>query len=205
MNTQVDTADDQSAGSTNHSVYEHKICTLGYEKVPACVYFYYLTSNGGSYDTKHYYHTDGDNQPINHQKMHALIEKLAANAAAGGSDPPQSGEGDKYVVWSRISYLAFVVDADDAEWDGEAITVDPALGLPNHTFFDGADLKVLVNGKERPAAWCINYMKDATGAELGDWNEQFFIRLKIKSNVESTQLEYPDSGGTNMGPPVPPP
>jgi hypothetical protein len=187
------------------SVYLPKRATAGYEKVPACIYFYYLYMSGGSYSTRHYYYTDGRNQPIHHSSVKAIVAQLAANAARDGNSPPKYGVDGRYVVWSRISYIAFVVDENRVQWDGDAITIDPVLGLPNHSFYDGTDTTVTVNGASRPAAWCVNYMKDAVGADLGDADEKYQFHLQIGAGARILRPMFPDSGGTNMGPPVPPP
>lgn len=177
---------------------------IDFEKVPACIYFYYVGEDGKT--SKNYYYTDGENKPIHYDKVQGIVQRLAANAAASGRDPPQDGINSDHLVWSRVSYLAFVLSSDQASWDGQAIKVTADDGEPKHGFYDGMDKQIDIGGgKMRWAAWCINYMKDMDWKDLGNEDRTCRLDLQIKTGKARKKVPWPDSGGTNMGPPVPPP
>jgi hypothetical protein len=90
---------------------------------------------------------------------------------------------------------------------GNAVTFEDLGGVEkNHSFFDGWDLTVDTSqgwdgSRFASAVVFVNHMtKDQSGQEL-DASAQHFP-FKLHTNRHPL---YPDSGGTNMGPPIGPP
>ncbi|HLL30000.1 MAG TPA: hypothetical protein VK403_03285 [Allosphingosinicella sp.] len=174
-----------------------------YKKRPACMYFYYMTTTDDA-AMRHYYYTHGGNT-IQDAEVEGIIQKLTANARANGSNPPQCGEGERYIVWSRKSYIAVVIDDSAVTFEADhAVSVHPETA--NHTFFDGWTGKVNMPSGPSPIAafYCINHMKlNQNGEDLDEDVQSFAFRMHVVGAAQPRQ--FPDSGGTNMGPPVPPP
>jgi hypothetical protein len=191
-------------------IYKPRRTENGFTDAPCCIYFYYI----GQYDSKiktwpvkHYYFTNGL-RPIPYEEVESRVRKLSINARKGGSDPPQYGADWKYLVWSRKCYIAILIDDPTIKFVGEALKIDNTKGKPNHALFDGKDVitnSAAPNEPQRmvPLFYCINHMKDEYDGNLGETAEYF--ELVLNSTLPKKARLYPDSGGTNMGPPVPPP
>lgn len=87
---------------------------------------------------------------------------------------------------------------------------------PNHSFFDGRDLEVEIpdggGGTDRRSAIAlINHMKrNSDGEDLLEGDAQPFlfdvyVDASYSGSTGSALTVILDPGGTNMGPPVPPP
>lgn len=193
--------------------YAPKRGTDGFRDVPHSIYFYYvgpeyIDGSGDPYrKVFHYYYFDPD-RPIYHDEVEDRVTALAENARRHPSRqyPPAHGEDFKYVVWDCKSYIVFLVDDDiELERDG-AVDFQPTIwgGGDNHSFFDAWDMSIEVAGNLRPAVGCVNYMKrDLSGADLGRIKQVFTVTVNPKTG--SKRLTWPDSGGTNNGPPIGPP
>ena len=90
---------------------------------------------------------------------------------------------------------------------------------PNHSFYDGWNKKIDIptpDGTSRKCALVcfIDHMKDAVGSDLDERKELFHFDLYTEPPLSDTEParggkmarpRYPDSGGTNSGPPIGPP
>jgi hypothetical protein len=171
--------------------------------VPHSIYFYYMTLD--PVEIKRYYF---DNLgPIGN--IDDLIKFLTVNARNGRDLPPQISDTAKM---RRQSYLVLLLDSDTERLvGGEAIVFYDGAGMykDNFAFFDGEDkiidLATIPGRAElRSAVLCANHMfRDDQYNELWD-DEVHPYRFKIRYGTRLPVLEV-DSGGTNMGPPVPPP
>lgn len=198
--------------------------TFNFGALPRCMYFYYIgpyllgepgydASNPRKRKIRHYYHADRDVK-IDYDATEQLIIELTHNARKPELNqiPPPDGADLKYLVWTRKSYIAFVVDEPDVDFDYDNPIIFnkdvDGKGERNHTFFDGWSKPVYipnengVGGVSRPVVCFINHMKRRGGSDL-DYEGQYFHFVLGDGGIWIRQ--YPDSGGTNMGPPVPPP
>lgn len=145
------------------------------------------------------------------------IDELVMNALLDEDDPPVYTDEHEYMIMHRKSYLAFVFESK------QPVTVtDPVIFRdvddPNnngwHTFeYINKKATMVEKGGEKLyfyAIWYKNHLKRKPGG--GDWGkdkvqkkwvgEQYNITLPFKAGE---RLLDPGTGGTNMGPPVPPP
>ena len=182
-------------------------------KRPHCIYFYYI----GPLDidpskTEHYnkilhYYDPGDANPLTDETLQAKIEYLIENAKKNLRDqrPPPNGENWKYVVWNRISYIVFAIDIPDVKFGEHQLKMDQKFGgSQNWSFFDATESR-LVNGCT--VITCINHMKsDSSFTEIGNDAQYFHFDLGTVPELQwEGKTRYPDSGGTNTGPPIGPP
>lgn len=176
-------------------------------QVPHTIYFYYAAPTGGGsgYDVRAYIWCE-DNK-ILPAALPGHIARLTSNARQNGSNPKPIGKSLNDVPWWRISYLVVALE-DPTGFDADnavEITRDDgsANGHPNHCFFDGGDGSITVPGEaDIQAMWTVNYMKNKSGKDIPKGKVHKFI---FRFNPARGRPFYPDSGGTNMGPPVPPP
>lgn len=191
-----------------------------FDKTPASIYFYYIGPKdaGGSRSVKHYFYVHGydtiaDPPRPAASELEERVRLLAINARSGGNNPPQCGEAWKFIVWNHKSYLVILIDDPDIRFapDAGLEFVQDNNGTPNHSFFDAREFYVSLSypgGPQlAPALCCINHMKrNEAGDDLGDYPEFFnFVLHTNKQLGQRYLLDYPDAGGTNMGPPAPPP
>jgi hypothetical protein len=198
-------------------VYRPRKTEAGFDEVPATIYFYFVTKASGSWSVKHYFYVHG-RDPITDVSPHSDLEErvrlLARNAQNNGNNPPQCGANWEYIVWNHESYFVILIDDPTVKFDqNNAIEFDLLKnGTPNHSFFDGREFTVPLPDQAGvtqafPAFCCINHMKrNEAGNDLGDYPEYFHFVPHTSPTLRSLGiLEFTDSGGTNMGPPSPPP
>ncbi len=180
----------------------------GKNVVPCSIYLYYLgpppSDPTKSRKILNYYYTNGG-RPIDDVQF--VLRMLADNARldVDKQDIPPYGAHWEFRVWTRISYVAYLIDDPAVSLPTEdAVTFDTKKGLPNHCFYDAVDGPLQLNdGSKRSAVWFINHMWSAPdGAVLGDARQHFHMKPNLIGYEGS---RYPDSGGTNMGPPIGPP
>lgn len=218
---------------TNSDIYDKRLTAAypwePFKYVPYSLYFYYVRLDGaGRLRVDHYFYVDGplDHpeqwQPIPPERVAAITAELAANARAGGSNPPPSGGDFQDIVWIRKSHLAILIDEEN--WvlhkraDGRAaVVVETGKGsTPNHSFFDARDLDVEIPGgsgstDSRTAISLINHMKrNSDGDDLLDGEAQRFafniyLDVSYGGATASKLTVILDPDGTNMGPPIGPP
>ena len=220
----------------NDDIFTEKYGNPGYDYAPRTVYFYYIAvNNNGTLRVSHYeYHEDNPDYqygqddpklqwkeiPRNKPGLEEICRKLALNARANGTNPPESGVNFKRVRWSRVSYImAFF---DEPHWnlyrkpnDGSGVvflTKKKSLDyIPNHSFYDALDLEVPFSPTDvRSAIAFINHLKkDNLGTTLGDggiietqdFQFNLFLRVNYADGTSSPMDLILDPGGTNQGPP----
>lgn len=177
---------------------------------PWTAYFYYVPKGPRTparsvrYD---YYSHQGR---IKKDDLKEIIESLTLNARQKLEDQGPK-PADKKERWRKKSWIILVVDDPNYAFDrpGVIIRADPA-SEPNHTFYDADQFNHMpVREPNSPALsnvsaiYFMNHMK-------GGWDE---------NDVSPGQYQFfqfdflppigfplvPDDGGTNLGPPVPPP
>ena len=176
------------------------------------VYFYYFTDpTTGSEPIPKVYVYDHYRPLWNRQKVEEIVEDLTVNAATGGNQPEQVAEGFDAVPWTKISLVAIVMD--NPLWQfisGKAIFFEEREGREgNHSFFDAFDFDVPFEadgaGRLASALCFTNHMVDAYGNDLAHGQREKFKYTLCVRNRQSLATIDIDPGGTNLGPPVPPP
>jgi hypothetical protein len=110
----------------------------------------------------------------------------------------------------RRGYVVFVLESDDVLTnDGDTVFYSKKdESDARHTFQEKNYLNLMVGDASEPKrlhiAYCVNYMQDADEKPLGEKvSEDFIIYLPFGERKDG--FRAPTTGGTNMGPPVPPP
>lgn len=180
-----------------------------FTKHPHCIYFYYIGPlNTDHYNTILHYYYPGDGTPLDPESLLAKIRELIANARIRNLRdqlPPPIGENWEFVVWNRISYVVFAVDIPGAVFNqAELVVTQEYGGTYNWSFFDAQRATSI---DDCQVVTCINHMKrDSSFNELGAESQYFHFDLLTDPELEwPGKRRYPDSGGTNMGPPIGPP
>jgi hypothetical protein len=184
---------------------------------PRTVYYYHLTpvEDERLFEVKAYYYE----RESRIGSIKNVIRQLALNARACDAVPPQCGKAFDTFKWRRKSYIAILIDSTTVQFDkDDAVTFYQKDGsFENHTFFDGDDFDDinLATAEDREdrivtAVYFINHMKRAPDGIDLYVNENQLFHFKINYHLVGQAAEaepdrFPDSGGTNMGPPVPPP
>lgn len=201
-----------------NSAYNNKLGGLYFRKVPHTVYFYYVTLSNLE-TTRHYFYSSGDRK-IYKSEIPEIVRALGRNVTKKYEAPPFHREGFandcKTMTWRRKSYFVLLLDkpyaaAHFADKNGVAFNSD-YTNKDNYSFFDAENLEIDLSDNEdgsdiRSAFVCINHMKGhGTTIDVGQAEQCY----KFSLNLEGTDTKLrgyraPDSGGTNMGPPVPPP
>lgn len=206
--------------------------TPGFEKTPHCVYFYYVRiDRSGKVRVDHYLYAEGPLKdptkwpPIPYKDMPDIVYKLALNGRPGVrcKDPPKLDTHNfDDIPWKRKSYIAIFID--EGNWSFHrrqagkpSVAFDPDWGTPNHSFFDALDLvfdmpnKYTKGTDKRSAIFFINHMKrNAKGDDLLKWESQPFkfdmwLAAVFAETSQRGMTANFDPGGTNLGPPLPPP
>lgn len=183
----------------NEDVYEKRLTAQppaeGFEKVPCCVYFYYVRVDRiGTVRADHYFYANGPEgsrseewREIPYEEMakpDGLMKMLADNARPSGEHKfalPNNSFRD--VVWNHRSYIAIFFD--ERNWffhqrtnNKSSVVFNVTEGRdPNRTFFDAKDLvlEMRVRGRRgrpdttdrRSAIFFVNHFKDNDGTALG--------------------------------------
>jgi hypothetical protein len=201
----------QTLTNINHPVYDPGKVAIS----PECIYFYYVTLTALKRPVVCVYYYD-HKRPFGAGELVESIKALARNARLNEDVPPKCGTTFECINWQRKSYFVMMLDHDDIFlMPDNAIMFDVAGGhTPNHTFFDGDDINIEVQNISGdmdlvPALCCINYMsRNEAGNDLGPEERQHFIyKIYTKSRTRPDFIgqDVIDPGGTNLGPPVPPP
>jgi hypothetical protein len=174
-----------------------------------CVYLYYRC--GGEwrvYEWHDFYNHIDD--PI------AQITKLALNAHQKGSDPPCFAVNPKpdQMMMRRRGYLVFVVGDKEWAWNPQVKTEivvvktdSTSYPCPTAKSFDKhISFEIATSVGKLLVIFCENSMQslnDHAKTDLGPFEpEDFIFKLPFQEKASGRE---PDAGGTNMGPPVPPP
>lgn len=213
----------------NLSIYEKRLTAniTNFQKVPHRIYFYYLTFGDEGLPIVRRYLDDNNGNPVEipYDSVESHITQLARNARNGGTNPPPlPGYGITGSIWEHKSYISLVVDS--MYWrlhkygpnNRTAIAINSLRGgANNYTFFDAADMNVDMTGtgEFRTAVYFINHMKkneegdDLTYKSDGITRDSQTFKFDIYYDVEradgTVEEIRDDPGGTNLGPPAPPP
>lgn len=173
------------------------------EKLPHCIYFYYVRREGATYRERVYVWPT--RSPIDLDELHQQIKRLTKNARQNRNEPPPSGWAMEDVVWRKISWVVVAVDERDGKFDQDAAVEIAFEGADrsNHTFFDGGEDEVDIPGEQSiHVMWTLNHMRDAAGAMLTKDSPPETFKFTFNPGRPRA---YPDTSGTNMGPPIGPP
>jgi hypothetical protein len=201
----------------NHSIYKKKHTSSKFQKIPSSIYYYHISfDNNGVRTVRNYYYSAGKDK-IHYDEVPQIVRFLALNARNDDYVPPSHGS-DMGDVWRRKSYLVVLLDHPTMKLNagGALVVKTDGAGFPNHTFFDAQDLDIDVspsgNGRTlRSAICCKNHMKrNDAGDDLkkpsnGTVDSQEFEFRLYYSGRSRLVFDFYDSGGTNNGPPAPPP
>jgi hypothetical protein len=175
------------------------------------IYFYHVKiTGGGALDVTAYHHCQYS--PLNRQTLVLAVTEMARNARTKDFAWPPCGKGFNAIPRRRKGYFAVVLDdpAEKLAEDG-AIAFYDGSGKPSrHNFSDAFNFEVDVGPPGSPggrlsAVVCLNRMKskksdgDLAKGEAEDFQLELFYGSKKRRGPP-----YED-GGTNQGPPVPPP
>lgn len=182
------------------------------------LYLYYLrftrTNSRPSSITAHYYFNPDPANPI----TQAFIEQTAREIySSGAAHPTCYGTSFDDLVRRRKSYFAVVVELDDdSEINGQVSLKLDYVFIPQvshrdaaHTFKRPRHFAVNVGTKTIKGVYYENLIERATGIGHFGLAEDHWYHLKFTRKdlrlFDETENNFNDSGGTNMGPPVPPP
>jgi hypothetical protein len=192
----------EAGDSAPNPVYEKKLGSPGFTKMPHCIYFFYM----GPADAKtghnpiYHYYDRGDDRPIDtDERLQTKIRALIRNARLklGNQSPGPIGDNWKYVWMERVSHVVFAFDFDMRERPTLTAYQDRN---PTHSFFDAQPMRI----EDCEVITCINHLKAADGRPL-DGTEKFVFDLITDPPLDWPNKDrLPDSGGTNTGPGVPP-
>lgn len=184
--------------------YIEKLGTRKFKKVPWCIYFYYIKpQTRGAPIVRRYSYSKAGSE-IQPTELAEVITRLTLNAKRPDDqqNPWPEGYDWKGIVWRRRSYFVVVVDDPARKFvPGSGMTFS-ALGSENITFYDAKDFKLTVAGRDLPVFYCINHMKkNRDGDDLGS---SFYYRFYLHTDPRLPDVVYPESGGQNQGPGIPP-
>jgi hypothetical protein len=193
-----------------------------------CVYLYYLkvgrTTNKAKDTSAHYYFNGED--PID--DIRDCITTLASRIHENGLvDPTCHGTKTSDLICRRVSYFVIVVydergrklNEDSLVFEDKIVEDDSQDNKGKHTFLpvEYFEVDILGSTNKLQVVYCKNSLlsKKHVGKKLGDDEREYFRHHLSFANgariiLASAGFLKPlfgddDSGGTNMGPPVPPP
>ena len=171
------------------------------------IYLYYARiKSNGTIDRERVYFFHKKHAPITN--VETKIADMADNAVHDNDDPPAYGGKIKDLVRRRKGYFVLVIDSTRYKVDQNNPMTFAGTGPANdgsHTFINARYMPVAVGSKVLDVIICENIMrKHSTGNDLGD-NESETFDLTVNFIPSLPRGMFPDSGGTNMGPPLGPP
>lgn len=183
---------------------------------PHSIYFYYMipgaSSDLGDADVRSYYYDnviDGVQVPIGTGELDGVVRMLAVNASDQLDWPPRMYGGIGDVKWRQKSYIVLLIASSTTKFkhlEGIKVKGGGSYGM-NHALYDAFDKDIEIDfprtGRETMNMFCCtNHICDADGKDLGNVKDWIPFTLQFAG---PHALFLPDSGGTNMGPPVSPP
>lgn len=193
----------------NYDVFDKRLgLYTQFRLKPMCLYFVYLTKGSDGKDAcRQYIYVKGriDN-PLRWEQFDAKEAATAVAAAVANGEEldglyPLPGTDPNQLWFYRLSYIAFLSDQDGWVFPDNGSAFEALPGYNNFTFFDAEVLSVPASGKTLSVLLMINFMKfDDYGSWIGDDQPGYFKFL-----LHSTDGRTIDPGGTNVGPPEPPP
>jgi hypothetical protein len=179
------------------------------------IYLYYVPRRT---DDRRLYCYWEENHPIH--DVDGEIEKLIINAKTNRSMPPPCGQYLSDIKMRRVSVVVFVSDGKPLH-KGAPLWIVKAYGGGDagYTFSHAAyrEFTVTIDGRDETfqAAVVVNSIRESNGTELDEWHDLFKIACRddrggnilVPDDKPFALIPWHDheSGGTNMGPPVPPP
>ncbi len=164
------------------------------------IYFYYFKYVGGTPALQVY--CKFSHTPI--PDLDGEIRALAENALLNGDAPPMLGDTMRDIIRRRKGLIAIAVDgATFVSFEMKTMGNNPT----GYTFGGQTPFELqLIDGQGQPVtitgAYFENWMQAEGGGNVGPYpGEEFRPTLRVHGFVPF----YPDSGGTNMGPPIGPP
>jgi hypothetical protein len=177
------------------------------------VYLYYFTKDG-KFRIYEWWDPEDDIDDQNDAKFRIMT--LIGNAYYDKTDPDFYTDNYNFMIMRRKSYLVFAASVE--YWKTSFNTIE-ASGKNQvgsdidgyHTFYSSRPLAD-PSGKHL-IFYCENHMMSSipdasspNGAKLRNKEfETFTFKMLFAPRAEAVILTDPDPGGTNMGPPVPPP
>ncbi len=150
-------------------------------------------------------------RPIYNKVVLAERVNEAAQKIFNGEIEPD-GDSFESFEWQRKSFVVILLTDPETPWrfpKGKSIVFDEGLGEGNHTFFNAFHPKVSVTtfaGEKPIQALCFkNWMVDSYGRPLGDGLRENFHYWLFPVGGGRAVMAAIDPGGTNLGPPMPPP
>jgi hypothetical protein len=135
------------------------------------------------------------------------LKELCVNASADGDNPPRYSEEPGHMMMRRKSYVIFAVEGKGKSFPNKDAVLFTSLneGDAKKTF-EGEIVFQHVGVANMSVAVYENTMKcSSSGNELDDMkHENFSFHLNLNGRDKPLRPRG-DSGGTNMGGPVPPP
>jgi hypothetical protein len=181
---------------------------------PHSMYFYYLipgaNENLSDAEVRSYFYDNGvtaEGMPIPILDVDDEVRTLAINARAERDWPPRINVGIGGVKWRQKSYIVLLIASSIIKFRHNA-AIKSSASHGNHAFYDAFDRDIVINfpgtGTETMNMFCCtNHICDENGKNLAvDKTETIEFTLQFEG---FQALFLPDSGGTNMGPPVAPP
>jgi hypothetical protein len=187
----------------------------GVEVEPVSIYLYYIQLQPRV--ERAYYYFDFYEKPFTEAELMDELTELVANAFHNGTTPPSIGSTLSDLKWRRKGHVVIAVDAGGAYVDpGTPLTLKGKATRGDndgtHTFGGVKYAKVSVhidaaNTKEIEIIYSYNDMQSYGASPPRDLieGETETFELTVTPKSGPVALWVPDSGGTNMGPPVPPP
>jgi hypothetical protein len=183
---------------------------------PHSMYFYYMIpgmeDDLSDAEVRSYFfdNVSDDGKPYPITDVLATVRYLAVNARDDLDWPPRISGGIGDVKWRQKSYIVFLIASRTIKFkhhEGIKVKGNGSYGM-NHAFYDGFDRDIEIDfpgtGLETMNMFCCtNHICDPDGKNLGNRvQDKIYFRLQFEGFAA---LFLPDSGGTNMGPPVSPP
>jgi hypothetical protein len=192
------------------SPYTHKSGTPKFKRLPWCVYFYYIGEKvGNSRPVRHYSYQKAGG-PITQAEMPNIIRRLAINAVRSDEEqyPWPDGGNWENIVWKRRSYFVVLLDDPTVKFVKNNALILTNEGNPNVTFYDAKDDEIDVDKtglqpRKVTYLYCINHLKKSSGGSDLEGKLDYRFYLNAEPSL-GPRTRYPESGGQNEGPGVPP-
>lgn len=189
------------------NAHDPKRTSTGYKKIPWCIYFDYLKPLSATELKVRRYSFENPGSEILYDEVPNLLTRLTLNARRPEPEqfPWPEADNTRNRIWRRKSYFAIVIDHPDYWFiENQGVIFLDNNSERNYTLYDGQVERISVGSDFVSAFYCINHMKrDRGGNDIS--NNPMFYRFRPNTNRPLPPAFYPESGGTNMGPPVGPP
>jgi hypothetical protein len=145
---------------------------------------------------------------IDYDDVPNLLARLTLNARRPEHEqfPWPEAYDAKNRVWRRKSYYAIVIDHPTFGFiqGQDGIIIRNNNSEANYTLYDGQVKSIQVGTGQCSAFYCINHFKKDRGGNDHSSSDPLYYDFELNTNLPEG-IRYPDSGGTNTGPPIGPP